>query len=155
MKRAITLLTLALAVPCLMGGVRPLALKDLCRNSTRVVRGLVSAEQVRWEGTTIVTDWTITPVENLKGTGVVPFTVKVPGGTIGGLTMRTSEAPRLAVGEDVVLFLKSGTARCDVYGWYQGKYTVVGNLVREKQGTTIEQFLGSIRSELKASEKDK
>ncbi len=99
--------------------------------------------------------WTAVMPANLKDTGAVPFTVKVPGGTIGGLTMRTSGTPRFSLGEDVVLFLKPGTARCDVYGWYQGKYTVVGDLVREKQGTTIEQFLGSIRSELRASEKDK
>ncbi len=82
MKRPRVLLCLALFIPCALGGVRPITLTELCLNSTRIVRGSVVAEQVRWEGSMIVTDWLIEPQENLKGTGNTPVLVKVPGGSL-------------------------------------------------------------------------
>ena len=124
--------------------VRPLTLHDLCSNATRVVTGGVNKLQPRWEGHKIVTDVTIVPVRNLKGSGAAPFVVTIPGGTMGGVTLRASEAPTFAVGEHVVLFLKPGAGPCGVYGWYRGKYTVVNDKIRELVDTSLETFTGQL-----------
>ena len=64
MKRLCALVCMALLVPASYAGVRPLTLADLCKNSTLIVHGTVASRHVRWEGTTIVTDWTIRPFES-------------------------------------------------------------------------------------------
>jgi len=124
--------------------VRALTPQQLCRNADRVLTGGVNKLQSRWEGQKIVTDVTIVPVRNLKGEGTSPFVITVPGGTMGGITLRASEAPRFSVGEHVVLFLKPGSGPCDVYGWYRGKYTVVDGKVRELVDTTLETFTAQL-----------
>jgi hypothetical protein len=148
MKRLCALVCMALLVPASYAGVRPLTLADLCKNSTLIVHGTVASRHVRWEGTTIVTDWTIRPFETLKGTAGKSVNATVPGGHIGGITMHAGEAPRFRVGEEVVLFLRFGTGACDVYGWFRGKYTVIDGRIREKAGCTVVGFLAEIRKKL-------
>ena len=155
MRRLSTLIALLLLLPCASAGVVPLTLSQLCSGASRIVRGQVVGESVHWQGGMIVTDWTIAPALNLKGSGSLPFQVTVPGGTIAGVTMHAGEAPRLKVGEDVILFLRPGVAECDVYGWFRGKYTIVDGKIREKAGTTADAFIASIQAELRGKEKDK
>ena len=99
----------------------------------------------------IVTDWTIDPQENLKGTGDSRFLVEVPGGTIGGITLRAGEAPRFRIGEDVLVFLRPQVSECDVYGWFRGKYTIVNGQIREKQGLRVDDYLDKVRAEIQAT----
>lgn len=140
MRIFIFLLSLGLFVPASGAQVRSLTLTDLCTNANRVVVGGVNKVESRWQGTKIVTDVTIAPTENLKGQGTLPFVITIPGGTVGGVTLRASEAPVFAVGEQVVLFQKTGPSPCGVYGWYRGKYTVVNGNIRELVNTTYLQF---------------
>ncbi len=147
MRRALVLLAL---LSLSLGSVRLLSLADLCKGSTRIVVGGVTKMTSHWEGSLIVTDVTIVPNENLKGSGAAPFTVRIPGGTIGDVTLKAGEAPVFAVGEMVVLFLKTGSGSpCDVYGWFRGKYTVVGGQIRELKNTSLAQYRASILEELR------
>lgn len=145
MTRVMAIMGMMLLIPCARAGVRPLTLEDLCEGAVRVVRGEVTSHTVRWIDGRIVTDWRVSPSENLKGSGKEPFSVQVPGGTIGEVTMHAGEAPRLADGEEVILFLRPGVSFCDVYGWFQGKYSVVDGKIRELPGTSVDEFLGQVR----------
>ena len=78
------------------------------------------------------------------------MSVKVPGGTIGRITLRAGEAPRFRVGEDVLVFLRPRVSQCDVYGWFRGKYTIVNGRIREKQGLRLHDYLATVRAELQA-----
>lgn len=140
MRIFICFLCLGLSVPAVGAQVRTLTLTDLCTHADRVVVGGVNKVASRWQGSKIVTDVTIAPTDNLKGTGSLPFVITVPGGTVGGVTLRASEAPVFTVGEQVLLFKKNGPSPCGVYGWYRGKYTVVNGHIRELVGTTYLQF---------------
>jgi hypothetical protein len=128
------------ALPGLRAQVIALTPTDLCSRATRVVVGGVQKLECRWQGQAIVTDVTIVPTENLKGTGSGAFMITVPGGTIGQITLRASEAPRFTVGEHVVLFIKQGSSPCDVYGWFRGKFTIVDGQIRELVNTSFTQF---------------
>ena len=140
MRIFIVSLCLGLSVPVVGAQVRTLTLTDLCTHADRVVVGGVNKVESRWKGSKIVTEVTIVPMENLKGEGTPPFVITVPGGTVGGVTLRASEAPVFAVGEQVLLFKKNGPSPCDVYGWYRGKYNVVNGRIRELVDTTYLQF---------------
>ncbi|MAG58734.1 MAG: hypothetical protein CMJ83_20790 [Planctomycetes bacterium] len=144
MRRIAVLILISTLVPIAGAQVRPLSNTDLCQRADRVVVGGVNKLESRWEGNKIVTDVTIMPTENLKGSGVGPFVVTIPGGTVGAVTLRASEAPRFTVGETVVLFLKPGSSPCDVYGWHKGKYTIVNGTVRELVNTSWAQFRQSL-----------
>lgn len=133
------LLGLGLFAPVAGAQVRNLTLTDLCTHADRVVVGGVSKMESRWQGQKIVTDVTIIPTENLKGEGNVPFIITIPGGTVGNVTLRASEAPTFAVGETVVVFPKAG-APGGVYGWYRGKFTVLNGTIRELVNTTFTTF---------------
>lgn len=129
-----------IALTCLVAGasaqVRPLTLDDLCRNATRIVAGEVTKLSSRFEGTRIVTDVTMRLTETLKGRAAPRVTFKIPGGTVGGLTLNVSETPTFTKGEQAVVFLRPGNVPCDVYGWFRGKYSVVNGRVRELKGRT-------------------
>jgi len=140
MRSLTVLLCLGLAAPAVAGQVRNLSRIDLCKRADRVVVGGVTKLSSRWQGQEIVTDVTVVPSENLKGTGTSPFVVTIPGGTVGNVTLRVSEAPRFAVGETVLLFVKPNNGPCGVYGWFKGKYSVVNGRIRELANTTFAQF---------------
>ena len=148
MRQCAFLLGILLVTGPLEAGVRPLTLAELCASSTRIVVGNVTAVQCRWQGTIIVTDITVAPIENLKGAGTDPVTFTIPGGTLGGATLRVSETPKFAMGEQVVVFLRPGVAPCDVFGWHQGKFTLEQGNVREVPGLSWETFRGQILTAL-------
>ena len=139
LRSPLLLLALTLCVPLAGAQVRSLTLTDLCTHADRVVVGGVAKMEPRWLGQKIVTDVTIVPTETLKGTGNLPFVLTIPGGTIGNVTLRASEAPTFAVGEQLIVFPKANTPG-GVYGWYRGKYTVVDGSIRELVNTTFAQF---------------
>lgn len=126
--------------------VIPLTHKDLCTQAEHVVRGRVAGMQARYEGPVIVTDVTVEVAESLKGSVPGRIEIQVPGGTIGGVTLRVSEAPSFRLHEDVVIFTVVRDGRHRVFGQFRGKYTVVGDSIRELKETTLED----LRTELKA-----
>lgn len=148
MRRVFMAVLLASLGPMAAAQVRPLTLTQLCDGSTRIVVGGVTKMTPRWEGNRIVTDVTVQTAEHLKGTGSQQAIVTIPGGTIGSVTLKVSEAPTFAVGELCVIFVRP-TPACGVYGWFRGKYTVLPNQeIRELPNTTYTQFRADILAQV-------
>lgn len=134
---------LPVGVALLMGGltpatsVRPLSLQQLTQGAEHVVYGNVSKVESFWNGGKIETNVTLVPYETWKGTPAPTVVVRVPGGTVGNVTMRCSEAPVFRATDDVVCFLRSKGGVKEVYGWFRGQYTIVKEQVRELPNTTL------------------
>lgn len=139
-------LVLALVFPSM--SVRPLTLAELCEGSGRVVTGSVKSIESAWNSThtKIETSIRVEVTETLKGSVTSSVVVKVPGGTVGNVTQHVGDAPVFSSGEKVVCFLRHNEASSEVYGWFRGKFTVIGDAVREMKGTTYSGFRSSILS---------
>jgi len=124
--------------------VRPLSLEQLASGAESIVYGKVESVDSFWNAQRIESDVTIRCYESWKGTPSNTVVVRVPGGTVNGLTMRCSEAPVFHQADDVVCFLKSKGSVKEVYGWFRGQYTVVNQQVREIPNTSISQFRGTV-----------
>jgi len=148
MKRFLPTLCVLLLVPLARAGVRPLSLQDLCTGATRIVVGQVTDLRPQWEGNLIVTRVQLSLESSLKGSGGDSVVFTVPGGTVGQVSLRVSEAPRFRVGERVVVFLRPGVSRCDVYGWYQGKLTVVDEKIVEMRNASLTALEAAIAQHL-------
>jgi hypothetical protein len=141
----LALLAAILTLPSGGAAVLPLAIEDLSRAATIVVKARVRAADCTWRydarGQSLVTDFEITVEDAVKG-AVRPgakLMVECEGGTIGELRVRSCEEAQLEVGEEVVLFLMphpTAAGRMKVYGWFQGKLSIVGGMVRESVSTT-------------------
>jgi hypothetical protein len=142
-----------IGVALLMGGltsatsVRPLTIQQLASGADEIVYAKVERVESFWKDQKIETDVTLASFEIWKGSPARRVVVRVPGGTVGGITMRCSEAPTFRASDEVVCFLKNRGATKEVYGWFRGQYTVVNNVVREIPNTT----LGSFRTTVSAA----
>jgi hypothetical protein len=91
-----------------------------------IVRARCLTNSAAWDAGEIWTFTIFEVEENWKG---VPhdkqITVRLLGGTVGGLTSSVSGVPRFAEGEEVILFLEP-TARGDfsIVSWMQGTFRV-------------------------------
>lgn len=147
--------------PSAPGAVIPLTVADLARDASLIVRGSVAEKTTHWQadgrGRMIVADWSVDVDEVLKG--ALPHAddrvvqVECEGGTIGATTVFSCEEAGLAPAEDVVLFLVPHPERPGfyrTYGWFQGKYSIVGGMVREALNTPYSEFkrqvVGAARS---------
>lgn len=123
----------------------------LTDGSTLVMRAAVTDRTVAWteDGAMINTTFELQPLDVLKGTATSAVTIEVPGGELGGIKIRNAEAPEFELGEQVVVFIKPDAAgKNRIYGWFQGKYTLLGNDVRELNGVDYETFRGQILAAL-------
>jgi hypothetical protein len=115
--------------------VLEMSLKELSRRADRITIGTVSELESRWEPDGLIATYaTIRPEEHLKGRMMAgDLTVRVPGGTVDGITLQVSDTPRFALGERVLVFLQ--TDEHEVYrsvGQLQGKHTVRDGRVVER-----------------------
>jgi hypothetical protein len=146
-----------LGVALLMGGlssavsVRPLTLQELTSGSDGIVYGRVEKLESYWRDQKIETIVTLAPYETWKGAGTPKVEVRVPGGTVGGITMRCSEAPVFRAHDDVVCFLKTRDQAKEVFGWFRGQYTVVNDRVREMPNTTVANLRASVQAAMQAA----
>lgn len=144
-------------IALLMGGltsatsVRPLTVQQLASGADEIVYAKVKRVESFWTGQKIETDVTLASSEVWKGSPARDVVVRVPGGTVGGITMRCSEAPTFRMSDDVVCFLKSKGATKEVYGWFRGQYTVVNGLVREMPNTTLQAFRANVSAAVGAA----
>jgi hypothetical protein len=101
-------------------------LPQLVRGSQVVVRARVNALRVKQaDARHWVTVADCERLENLRGTVEPTFRVSTPGGKTEALNQEVGGAPRLEVGDELVLFLSQtspGVFR--VTGWEQGAWRV-------------------------------
>jgi hypothetical protein len=137
-------------VALLMGGlssatsVRPLSLQQLSAGAEDIVYASVDKVESVWNAQKIETIVTLAPLETWKGTPSPRVQVRVPGGTVGNITMKCSEAPTFRQNDKVVCFLRSRNGAKEVYGWFRGQYTVVNEQVREIPNMSLTSFKAAI-----------
>lgn len=134
--------------------VLELSLKELTLGADRIAIGAVSDLHSRWEPDGLIYTYvTIHPDQHLMGgTASDELTVKVPGGRVGRITLRVSDAPRFIPGERVLVFLKVDDS--NVYrslGGFQGKHTIRDGFVLER-GVPLSSIVGEIRAILAENE---
>ncbi|WP_041453536.1 hypothetical protein [Anaeromyxobacter dehalogenans] len=129
MHRALALLLSALALPAAAATFRSTTIEEAARSSDAVVRGRVERQASRLEadGRRIVTDVVVAVSSAWKGSPGARVTVTVPGGVVGDVGMWVSAAPRLANGEEVVLFLYRRGGGWRVNGLALGTFRVDGD----------------------------
>jgi len=75
------------------------------------------------------------------------MTLRVSGGSVGDIGMRTSTDPVFQEGELVIVFLTTGVVPARVAGHFQGKYTVQnGTVIRDGQREPVARFTDAIRA---------
>lgn len=103
----------ALSVGAWAGMILPSSLQKMTWTSDAIVVGRVASQTAASEGGKIYTNVVVGVSDWLKAASPArpeTVTLKIPGGTSGGYTMKVDLAPSFADGEEVLLFLrKSGT----------------------------------------------
>ncbi|HOX26883.1 MAG TPA: hypothetical protein PLL30_14390 [Candidatus Krumholzibacteria bacterium] len=133
MKRNILAILLVLGSLYTGPGLALVIEKDvtqLSNEADRIVVAAVADLESAWapDGLTIYTDVTLQVEQDLKNSGASTITVRIPGGTVGDLSMVESDTPTFELGERVVAFLKTDDQKeLMIWGWYQGKYSVIGD----------------------------
>jgi hypothetical protein len=119
-----------------------LSLADLSSGADAIIVGTVLDLSSRWNSdhTRINTSVILSIEESLKSSlsanGQV--TVSVPGGTVDGITEQDSDSPTFALGEKTVVFLKQNSeSQFEVYGQFQGKFSVVNDKVNGQSLTEL------------------
>jgi hypothetical protein len=122
-----------------------LTTEELTKGSEIVVMGDVEDVQSQWsaDGKTIFTSASVLITEAIRGITVqTRIAVEYEGGEVGDIGFRVSDVAGLDRGENVILFLKSGTSKkngiiYNVVGKGQGKYTVGSDRIARKKDFTL------------------
>lgn len=107
------------AIPNVIGLVEEKNLNDLVKESDNIVIGKVTNKISYWEDKVIFTDIDISIKQNIKGKQD-KIKLKIPGGTVGNVTLTVEDVPSFARGEETLLFLKEN----QIVGQFQGKYSI-------------------------------
>lgn len=104
--------------------------EDLVSKSTTVVEGEVLEAHSFWndDSTSIYTDAQILVHDVILGFAPALVTVRVSGGTVGGVTLQAHGFPTFQKGERLVLFLEPRAGADEVFrvvGYQQGEYKIV------------------------------
>ncbi len=122
---------------------------QLANRASRILIGTVTDKVSRWEaqgeGRVIWTIVTLSIEHQIKGIGPETLTLRVPGGTVDGITEWVSDAPEFEPGERAVLFLQE--PGFPLVGWKQGKFTIRDNKVMGLN-LPLYDFVHQIRSHL-------
>lgn len=109
-----------------------LTAEELIEQSSAIIQGRVIGLESRWDeqGRIIVTDATIQVTETIVGDTPPQVVVRTPGGTVADYRVEADGFPQLAKGEEVVLFVSSGsnTQVRRIVGHQQGHVEVVRRL---------------------------
>jgi PKD repeat protein len=144
----------ALWLPALsFGRVVKMDLPQLIQASDVIVQGWVVETQSQWlpaaDGRNIYTFAKIRGAVPLKGAlEENPFTLKVMGGTVDGMTQDVSDTPGFSPGDEVFLFLRSSPLR--VVGGFQGRWSVQEGKVMgvARDGVPVEVFTRALKTYL-------
>ncbi len=131
--------------------VEVMSLTDLINKASTILHGKVSKAEAYWnkDQTMIYTTVNVSVESYLKGGSATrDVTIEVPGGTVGDITLWVSDTPVFEEGQEVILFLREEYFQ--IVGWFQGKFTIVDDMVVEK-GMRTDQFTGYVKAVLEGS----
>jgi hypothetical protein len=88
-----------------------LSIEQLSQEADTIVLGTVTKRVSAWNNlhTAIYTNVTVTVGEAIKGAPGSELIVQITGGTVGDIGMRTSTAPEIHDGDQVILFLQTAS----------------------------------------------
>jgi hypothetical protein len=151
------LLLFLMSLPRTQAAVKTVSLEELTVRSTMVVKGRVLSSETHWihnaHSHTIVTDYNVAIEEVLKSDqaeGPKTITLRCVGGRVGNTMVFTAVEPEVRKDESVVLFLwpdpevGKGEGIYKTYGGFQGKFSLLGDRVRERS----ESSWADLRSEV-------
>ncbi|GAC1625641.1 MAG: hypothetical protein PVS2B2_08550 [Candidatus Acidiferrum sp.] len=102
-----------------------LPFEELVRQSTAVARLRCLGSESSWQNGELWTETRFEVLERSKGTLPGMVSVRMMGGTAGGLHSRVEGVPVFQTGEEVYLFLYGGTSEAyRVTGWQQGTFRI-------------------------------
>ena len=123
--------------------------EDLARKANTIVLGTVTRLESAWDAryTAIHTDVTLTVELVLIGRHEEEVTLRVLGGIVGGMGMRTSIDAVFRNGERVIVCLNTHTVPYTVVGMQQGKFEVTDNtVIRASEYWDLEAFIEAVRT---------
>lgn len=142
-------LVLVLGVCIGQAAMRKLPMADLARKADTIVVGTVTQQESAWDAqhTAIYTDVTLAVERVLAGTPVEMVTLRVAGGRVGGMGMRTSNDAAFQDGERVIVFLNTSAVPSTVVGMQQGKFALQDNMVtRADEAWSLDEFIAAVRT---------
>jgi hypothetical protein len=142
-------LILVLGVGTGQAAMRQLPMEDLARKADTIVLGTVIQQESAWDAqhTAIYTDVTLVVERVLAGTAEETVTLRVAGGSVGDIGMRTSNDAVFREGERVIVFLDTSAVPSTVVGLQQGKFTVKDNMVAGTGATwSLDKFMAAVRA---------
>src|SRR5690349_11947899 len=100
-------LVLGLGVCTGYAAMRKLSMEDLAKKADAIVLGTVTQQESAWDAqhTAIYTDVTLAVEQVLTGSPGEVVTLRVAGGVVGDIGMRTSNDATFRAGERVIVFL--------------------------------------------------
>ena len=141
-------LILVLGVGTGRAAMRQFPMEDLARKADAIVLGTVLQQESAWDAqhTAIHTDVTVAVEQVLAGTPGNIVTLRVAGGIVDGIGMRTSNDASFQKGERVIVFLDTTAIPSSIVGMQQGKFTVKDDLVTQGDETVrLEEFIATVR----------
>jgi hypothetical protein len=106
--------------------VRELSFDELVVEAGSIYRGRVVKKRVAWNEsrTLILTHYTLSIRETLKGTPGAQVRFSELGGEIDGVALDVPGAPEYRLDEEVVVFLHAEKGRVMTLNWRRGKFPV-------------------------------
>ncbi len=130
--------------------VEQLTLDELAAEADSILVGevtdIVSYEEGKGNIYTLVT---ISVEQLIKGESMGEVVVRLLGGEVDGLGLWVEDVPNFQLGERTVVFLEEAENAFEVYGWYQGKFTVRDNRVIERN-QSLTNFMADISQAMEA-----
>lgn len=126
-----------------------LHLEQLTEEADTIVQGSVTRLESAWndQRTEIYTTITMLVEEVIKGAPSSEVTFRVAGGTIGNLSMFTSDDPLFEEGEQAIVFLDTKGDVARIVGLHQGKYGVrEGRVVKNEKLLPTAIFIETIHA---------
>lgn len=101
-----------------------LTLSELTARADEIVVARAVRSESRYEGGQIVTETELERIETIRGDARAPLRLVAPGGVVGPVGMRVEGSPRIAVGEEAVVFARRSSRGVRAVGMSQGVFPV-------------------------------
>ncbi len=114
-----------------------LPVDDLATQADTIVIGTVQQQESAWDArhTGIHTDVVLAVERVLAGTPGERLTLRVEGGIVGGMGMRTSNDATFTTAERVLVLLDTSVVPSRLVGLQQGKFTVQDQVATRREET--------------------